>query len=238
MFCGKGIPQISIVTGTLNRREYLKGLVASIRQWVFPLNYEIIVVDGGSADNTEQWCLEQRDVRFIQQKVALGAGAAFNAGFAKARADFVCNLNDDCLVAGDIFCQALEQFQDARIGQIAIPFKNTQETQPRLDVLGLGHPRKMWRYANFAITRRWLGAKLQWWKGPTLHYGLDSHLSMKVWNAGYRVADLTGEGYILHLEAQDETRRDNTESPVFYDFWKDWQAPPAQPVLFEDKVEN
>jgi len=219
---------ISIVTGTLSRLPALKELVYSIRN-TCALDYEIILVDGGSKDGTEEWCLKQPDIVFIQQGKRMGAVAAFNAGFAIARGEFTCNLNDDCLVVGDVFGQAIKQFEESRVGQVAIPYKDPTDKKPKCEMIYLGKPRHDILYANFGITRTWLGKRLGWWGNDVYHYGGDTDLSVKIWDAGYAVVELDGDGYIQHLRLDDDTRVDNNDSRHFFSKWEQWCGPYPEP---------
>jgi len=70
---------ISIVSGTYNRLPYLQKMVLSVRQsivGVYGLDYEIILVDGGSNDTTQEWCKIQSDIRLIEHGELRGAVAA------------------------------------------------------------------------------------------------------------------------------------------------------------------
>ena len=91
--------KLSIVIGTLNRLRHLIKCIESVRQSCGNMDYEIIVVDGGSIDGTPQWASKQRLI-FIEQGAAYGAVYAFNAGFAAAEGEYVAALNDDCIVVG------------------------------------------------------------------------------------------------------------------------------------------
>jgi GT2 family glycosyltransferase len=228
MFAGTQTPTLSLITATLQRREYIKNMIASARASVYPLSYNFIICDGGSTDGTQEWCKEQRDIRLVELGKRTGAVHSFNTAFENADGLFVASLNDDCLIYGDVFCKAIEQLErDRDIGQIAIPFKLSDEPSPKLDYIPHNRTGRKWLYANFGVMRRDLGNKLKWWRGlPYSQYAGDAHLSMMVWDAGYKVVPLEGSGYILHLEANDSTRVGNTDSSRFYEIWNDWHGQP------------
>lgn len=236
MFCGNNPPTLSIVTGTLNRKFCLKDMAASVRTAVYPMSYELVVVDGDSKDGTIEWVNDQRDIVFIQQGARMGAVSAFNEGFSKSRGKYICNLNDDCLIYGDIFCRAVEQLEaDSGIGQVAIPFRASDEECPKFDFIPHQRTKREWLYANFGVTRKSLGDKLGWW-GRYDIYGGDSELSLKIWDAGYKVVKLGGEGYVLHLAVQDSTRRGNNDTYKFYDKWNNWEGPDGMRLLIGDNL--
>jgi GT2 family glycosyltransferase len=210
---------ISVVTGTLNRLNYLKSMIASVEQALDGIKHEIIVVDGGSTDGTIEW-LWQSNVVLIEQGKKLGAVRAFNAGFAMARFPFVFNANDDILVHGDLFREALVQMREPNVAQVAVPYGKA-ELETTCAYVKLGKSQNYYLYGNFALTRRDIGDKLGWWS-DYYHYAGDAELSARIWEAGYLVEKLNGKGWIEHLEVQDATRVENTDSKRFYEKWKDW----------------
>ena len=91
-------PQISAVVCTHNRVDFLQRCIDSLRnQTLDPLNYEILVVDNGSIDGTEQLCERYEDVvnfRYIHEPV-LGLSQARNRGLQEASGDFIGYIDDD-----------------------------------------------------------------------------------------------------------------------------------------------
>lgn len=199
--------KLSIVVGTLNRLSYLQKCIASINQSCGDMEHEIIVVDGGSQDGTFQWLRLHPEIITIEQGAAYGAVYAFNAGFDAAEGDYVAALNDDCVVKGDTLKLACDYLDShAQCGQVAIPWHDIGDRDLRVMHVFIGIQRLDVIYANFGVTRRWLGDKVQWWGTYMDHYGGDSELSFMIWHAGYTVDELRG-GQIDHFRVQDETRR-------------------------------
>ena len=224
--------QLSVVLGTLNRLESLMGAVASIRASCVGLESEIIVVDGGSRDGTAEYLLEQPDVRTIWQRTRLGAVEAFNAGFAAAHGTYVANLNDDMRVEGDTLRLAVDYLDTHELcGQVAIPFEDP-DVPLRVEYVTAGLRHVTYRYANFGVTRRWLGEALGWWGKVYHHYGGDTELSLLVWQAGFTVDTLPG-GRITHLRQRDATRIINYSNKAFKTRWERWDnnVVPIQPAL-------
>lgn len=214
----------SIVSGTLNREISLIRMVSSVRD-TMPKNltYEIILVDGGSSDGTIRWAKSQSDVRLIEQGRRLGAVIAYNAGFNQAIGKYVVALNDDAIVHGQVFQQAHDQLErDLTTGQIAIPYTNPGSQIPFVQHVEFRSGKYL--YANFSVTRRELADRLGWWSSLYHHYAGDAHLSMEIWKASYRVERLQGDGYIEHLETQDETRQANMDSQNFFFRWNIWDG--------------
>jgi GT2 family glycosyltransferase len=220
----------------MNRKFCLKEMVAGTRAAIYPLSYEFVIADGFSQDGTLEWIEEQRDIHLIQMGARTGAVNSFNAAFKECRGKYIVNLNDDILIHGDIFCRAVEQLEaDPEIGQVAIPFRESDEASPKFDFIPHQKTGREWLYANFGVTRKSLGDKLGWWGNYDTYAG-DAELSLKIWDAGYKVVKLDGGGYILHLAVQDSTRRGNTDSHKFYDKWKNWEGPAGVKALIGDTL--
>lgn len=200
--------KLSIVLGTLNRLPHLQKCIASARSSCGGLDHEIIVVDGGSVDGTLRWLRERRnEIITIEQGAAYGAVYAYNAGFAAAEGEYVAALNDDCIVVGDTLARACQYLDDtAQCGQVAIPWHDKGDKDARVMHVSLGRQMLDVIYANFGVTRRWLGDKMGWWGNYLEHYGGDCELSFMIWHSGYTVDELVG-GMIEHSRVQDNTRR-------------------------------
>jgi glycosyltransferase involved in cell wall biosynthesis len=92
------VPTISVIIPTYNRPNYLTTAIESVlRQTSPPL--EIIIVDDGSSDGTEQiikTMISAIPIRFMRQSNQ-GPSAARNLGVSRAQADWVAFLDDDDL---------------------------------------------------------------------------------------------------------------------------------------------
>ncbi len=216
--------KLTVVLGTLNRLSYLRNALASIGPSAAGLwsETEVIIVDGGSTDGTLEFLRQCEDVRLIEQGAALGAVAAFNAGFRAAQSEYVAAFNDDAEYFGntlELACSYLDSHP--KCGQVAIPYRDPDNSIPFVQYVWLGRQRGKVRarYANFGVTRRALGDQVGWW-GDYEHYAGDCELSANVWMAGYDVDELPG-GEITHYSVVDSTRRDNipSGSRAFYEKW-------------------
>jgi hypothetical protein len=86
----------SVIIPTLNRRAFLERALESVWAQAFT-NYEVIVVDDGSDDGTQQYLTEFGDrLRWISQSNR-GPGAARNAGVALAQGQYLAFLDSDDL---------------------------------------------------------------------------------------------------------------------------------------------
>jgi dolichol-phosphate mannosyltransferase len=86
---------LSLVIPALNEAENLDRVLPELKKALAALgpSNEIIVVDGGSSDGTQE-IVRKHEVRLVSQKLA-GFGGAYRAGFEQARGEFVLTLDAD-----------------------------------------------------------------------------------------------------------------------------------------------
>lgn len=78
---------------TLNAEKYLRNALVSIQQQSYK-NYEVLIVDGGSADNTIEIASSFSNVRIINQKGG-GLFDAWNEGITSSRGEYIALLDSD-----------------------------------------------------------------------------------------------------------------------------------------------
>lgn len=93
------LPTVSIVTPSLNQREFIEDAIRSVRAQGYPA-LEHVVVDGGSSDGTVE-LLRTFDHLVWVSEPDRGQSDALNKGFAMARGDVFGWLNADDLYLPD-----------------------------------------------------------------------------------------------------------------------------------------
>ncbi|MCS7090196.1 MAG: glycosyltransferase [Verrucomicrobiota bacterium] len=88
-------PKVSVVVASFNGARTLEACLASLLRIRYP-DYEVILVDDGSADATAEIGARFPSVRVIRHKHNLGLSAARNAGIAAAAGEIVAFTDDDC----------------------------------------------------------------------------------------------------------------------------------------------
>lgn len=105
---------ISVVICTKNRSAALRRCLSSVFFVDFRGGWEIIVVDNGSNDGTQQVITEMRRFSpvpfFSVLELRSGNSAGRNAGVGVARGEVVFFTDDDCIVKQDVLAQMWRAF--------------------------------------------------------------------------------------------------------------------------------
>lgn len=104
MVSGRLEPKVFIILLNLNGYQFTRDCLQSLRSINYS-NYEVIVVDNGSSDNSGVLIGDQfPEVRLVRSEKNLGFSAGNNLGIEaalKLRADYVLLLNNDTVVDAD-----------------------------------------------------------------------------------------------------------------------------------------
>jgi glycosyltransferase involved in cell wall biosynthesis len=123
----KPAPVASVTIPTRNRSEILRDSILSALRQTVPL--EIIVLDDGSTDETpEMMRTEFPDIRYERLEGGNGPCVLRNLGARLATTDILFPIDDDSvMVDATTVEKTLAEFDDPRIGAVAIPFINVRE---------------------------------------------------------------------------------------------------------------
>ena len=104
---------ISVVTGTLDRKEYLPGLISNTVDSGSTVNVELVLVDGGSTDGTIEYLeqLNHPNIKLIKHGERSSYPHYMNLGVKNASYDLICQWNDDVLLINS-WDQVLDQIDD------------------------------------------------------------------------------------------------------------------------------
>lgn len=92
-------PRVSVVVCSYNGASTLEQCLQSLKELVYP-DYEVILVDDGSTDNTPEIAGRFPEVRTIRQQ-NMGLSAARNVGLHAATGEIVVYTDSDCFVDQD-----------------------------------------------------------------------------------------------------------------------------------------
>jgi rSAM/selenodomain-associated transferase 2 len=120
---------ISIIIPALNEAATFRFFVESLRKRIEPLNIEeIIVVDGGSSDQTLEIAREQQDIKAISSET--GRAKQMNAGAAVASGEILYFLHADTLPPPNFINQIYRS--NARAGCFRLKFCDTNSLTLKL----------------------------------------------------------------------------------------------------------
>lgn len=99
-------PKLTVLVTTYNHEKYIAECIRSILTQSFQ-EFELIIVDDGSIDNTRKIIQQFNDSRIVYHyQENQGPSAAANAGVALSRAEFISMISgDDIAYAGRLECQ-------------------------------------------------------------------------------------------------------------------------------------
>ena len=87
---------VSIIIPTYNRAKLVTEAVQSALSQTYT-NFEILVIDDGSTDNTEEMLKKyDNDIKYIKTERS-GPGRARNLGISRAKGEFIAFLDSDDL---------------------------------------------------------------------------------------------------------------------------------------------
>ncbi|HKA22860.1 MAG TPA: glycosyltransferase [Blastocatellia bacterium] len=115
-------PTVAVIVPAFNEEKVIVQTVTSLLASDHPPNFEIVVVDDGSTDDTYQKCVEafagEARVR-VFTKPNTGKPDALNHGVRHTTSEIVIALDADTLFARDTISKLIRHFDDPKVGAVA-----------------------------------------------------------------------------------------------------------------------
>ena len=212
---------LSIVIPTADRAEFLKRGLESLRGGV-ECSFEVIVVNGASADATPHVLADARDwlgdrLTVIDEARREGFVKAANKGFRAARGLHLTWLNDDARALPGSLDRAVAQIERSpqNVAFLALFHRWHSLRNVAYETIHDGQTYRLCHvrgtlYANFALGRRQTFERLGFFDERYFFYGADPDLSLKAWSAGLRVEPAYA-AWIDHDEHADARRARDAE---------------------------
>lgn len=230
-------PKISVVLGSLNRYNFLKLTIQSIRQELirFELPAEIIVIDGGSTDKTIKWLTAQKDIISIiqhnQGPVRRSWGYFMNLGFKCAQGKYICMLSDDCLLIPNAIVNGYKFFEERlknreKIGALAfywrnIPFHHQNWTKEKTYHVLRNFDKT---YVNHGMYLKKALEEVDYIDEDTyFFYAADTDLCLRMLQKGYKCAEAPNsyvEHYLHATIKQKQKNSNNKDQKIFHEKWE------------------
>ena len=146
------IPSVSIVMPAYNEGALLERALASLMELEYP-EYEVVVVDDGSKDDTLARAVKWEgrrgpvEVKVITKRNG-GKASALNAGIAASRHPFILCMDADSTLHPKTLLRAIEHFANPSVGAVAgnVKVENRTKIITKLQALeyieGLNMPRR------------------------------------------------------------------------------------------------
>ncbi|MBN2067355.1 MAG: glycosyltransferase family 2 protein [Candidatus Diapherotrites archaeon] len=115
-------PKASIVIPTHNNASTLRRVLDGMLKLNYPNDFEVIVVNDGSTDNTREMLKEfgkDKRIKAIDFEKNQGVCNARNAGIAKAKFPVLVNMDHDCIPEKGWLKQLVAAFEDERVGAVS-----------------------------------------------------------------------------------------------------------------------
>ena len=112
------LPKISILTPSYNQGKYIEENILSVLNQNYP-NFEHIIIDGGSTDNTVDILKKYPHLKWISEPDE-GQSDAYNKGLKMATGDLVLCLNsDDYLLNENVFSEVIKKISKTKYDQFS-----------------------------------------------------------------------------------------------------------------------
>ncbi len=130
-------PIASIVILTYNNRDYTKQCLDSISTRTAYPNYEVIIVDNASTDDTVEYlhayAASHPNVRLVLNEENRGFSTGNNQGVAESHGDYIVFLNNDTLVTQGWLSGLISHLRNPEIGAVG-PVTNSSGNESKIGV--------------------------------------------------------------------------------------------------------
>lgn len=118
-------PLVSIIVPALNEGRLIGGVIESLLHQDYS-NFEIVVVDDGSQDNTAEICARyarKNNIRFFSLGDRQGKSAALNYGISVATGEYLMFTDADTSYDRSALTRGMRYFDDPEVGAVSGNFK-------------------------------------------------------------------------------------------------------------------
>jgi glycosyltransferase involved in cell wall biosynthesis len=183
-------PDVSVIIPTYNRKNYLRKAIASCFEGNDGFDIEVIVVDDGSTDDTQEWAeaLSDERVVYVRQEEG-GAQVARNRGMNEATGEFIKFLDDDDELVRGTLKEEVSALKDTgaslSCGYLQVEENGDSfvyEQNPAPDLISGIFKGSVWTHPHVFLYRAEALEDCQW--TPTVPYHQDTEFAIQVTTQG------------------------------------------------------
>lgn len=108
-------PVVSLIIANWNGGEVMKNCLSSLSSIDYP-NWELIIVDNGSGDGSEQYVKKFNKLKgrftLVKNRTNLGFAKANNQGYEKSEGKYILLLNNDTKVPADFLSKMINKMEE------------------------------------------------------------------------------------------------------------------------------
>ena len=202
---------VSIIIVNYNTLQLTQNCIDSIYRHTEGLEFEVIVIDNNSSDNSKAVLEQDPRIKYIYSKENMGFGRANNVGMMLARGDYFFLLNSDTLLVNN----AIKEFYDK------------VSSQPQLAFYGgllLDHSMNVTHsYSNLPTMYSELNSLISSYALKLLRGQDKQHLSSFPSNDFFEVGYVTGADLFFNRKLYDKFGGFDSSFFLYYEE-TDWQA--------------
>ena len=241
---------VSIVVATRDRGDLLDDMLTSLKEATEGISYEVIVVEGGSSDNTHQVLKKHGITQVYDESEYLGPGRHswsqwYNFGFSRSSGTWAMYASDDIVFEKGSVAKAVNLLRSQKSRSVAggvFFYKEVIPEYPGWEKQGicfaLGHKLLM----NFGLIRLDVFRELDGFDEDYVFRCPDIDLSFKVYESGRQLIPLA-DCLLTHNNEMDELKKKNlqvadTDFQYLLEKWKNFvpsRLDPPKRLFWEPK---
>jgi GT2 family glycosyltransferase len=149
--------KLSIVVVGYNHLDYTKLCIESIRRNTLDIDYELIVVNNGSSDGTQEYFETLENVKIVHSDVNKGSGGGFNLGFKVCTSEYVLFVSNDLLATPNWASNLLYCIESEKKIGMVVPLCNRSSYHQAIDYnfISIEELDKFAKGYNVSNPRKW-----------------------------------------------------------------------------------
>ena len=114
-------PLVSVIIPSYNTRHTIFECIRACKAMDYPGQFEIVVVDDGSTDGSEEALSKTEGIRLLRNEKNRGKAAALNFAISQARGEIVACIDSDTYPKKDVLEKAVKHFyEDEKVASVVV----------------------------------------------------------------------------------------------------------------------